>query len=224
MKLLLLIAACIAASQAADPSPLFNDRLDEVIRDTIEKHKDEISPYRVADQKVGFSQKIGPISVTGEAGFTNNSVQGLTNIRRVHDAYLETLPSKDVKLTLNLAIGPVELLTDGHVKFMGIGPRISYKVDLAHANGKAVLLYNHKVEEVTVESFEVNDLIGLNFRILKSPGFVTPFITSQIVNGAMAVFNPVIKAGVTRAGSTILDYMVRDSELVKDLMTEAYNP
>jgi hypothetical protein len=117
---------------------------------------------------------------------------------------------------------PLELQNEGHAKFLGIGPRIASKVSLAHADGKAVLIYNHKVEQVTVESFDVSEIVGLKFKILRSPGFVTPFVATQIVNGALAVFNPIIKAGVTRAGNTILDHMLRDSDFVKDLMTEAY--
>jgi len=204
-------------------SALFNDRLDEVIRDTLAKHESDISPYRVADQVVTFHQEIGSRNMTGVVGFTDVHIDGLTSIRRINHAHLERLgPGEDVLLTIHLETGRLEVKSITRAKFLGIGPRINSKLTLAHANGKAVLRYKHRTEEVIVDrSFHVGDITGLKFKIKKAPGFVTPAVATQIANGALTIFNPIIKSAVTKAGNTILDHMVKDSAFVKDLMNEA---
>lgn len=203
-------------------SSLFNERLDQVIAETLEKYKDEISPLDLGNQTVSFWRKIGPLNLTGTVGFTDNSLTGLTSIRRIHDSFLNKTADHDARLTLQLETGRLEMSSNAHAMFMGIGPRISTKLEMSHAHGKAILLFKHKTEEVTVESFVVDEIVGLRLRILKAPGFVTPFVAKQIINGALSVFNPLVKSGVTRAGRTLLEHMVKENELVKDILTEAY--
>lgn len=212
----------IAGSTPQPTSYLFNERLDQVIKDTIANHSAEISPLKIEDQTVSFYRKIGPLNITGTVGFTNNSLRGLDSIRRINDAFLAKTAGQDARLTLHLETAGLEMTSDAHAKFMGIGPRISTTLVMKHAHGTATLLYKHKTEEVTVQSFVVDEIVGLRLRILKAPGFVTPFVAKQIINRALAVFNPLVKAGVTTAGRTLLDNMVRENELVKDILTEAY--
>lgn len=220
---LVSLACCqVDVSTPGPTSELFNERLDQVIAETIAKHRAEISPLIIPDQTVGFYRKIGPLNVTGTVGFTNNSLHGLDKIRRINDAFLRKTKNQDALLTLNLETGPMEVTSDAHAKFMGIGPRISTTMVMKHAHGKATLLYKHKTEEVSFKSFEVDEIVGLRLRILKAPGFVTPFVVKQIVNGALALFNPLVKAGVESAGKELLERMVKENELVKDILTEAY--
>lgn len=202
-------------------SELFNDRLDQIIRETIGKHRSEIVPYNLQDQRTGFWRKIGPLNITGEAGFINNSLHGLVNVRRIEDAYLGKTKWGNVQMTLNLEIGPLDLQTVGYAKFMNIGPRVSYKISVVHVDLSAVLHFNHRTEEVAVKSFNVNDILGLSFKITRAPGFVTPFVANQIINGGITIFKPLIRTAVTRTGHIVLDRIINDSDFVKDVMLEA---
>ena len=204
---------------AADPR--FNERLDQIIHQTIADRHDELVPYHIDDQRVAFWRKIGPINITGEAGFVHNELDGLVNVRRIGDAYLGRTKWGNAELSLSLRIGPIDLKTQAYARFLGIGPRIEVEVDVAHVDIHAVLHLSHHTEEIAVKDFNVDQLLGLRFRITRAPGFVTPFVANQIIRGGIHVFAPVIRTAATKAGRTILQEMITDSQFVKDVMHEA---
>lgn len=203
------------------PAPTFNERIDEIIRDSIQKHHPELVPYKMQDQKIGFWRKIGPLNLTGEAGFIDNQMDGLVNIRRADDASLTRTKWGNAEMKLSLAIGPIEVRTNGYAKFMGIGPHVSYRIAVAHVTASALLHFNNKTTEVAVKSFDVKEILGLKFQITRAPGFVTPFVANQLIRGGISVFTPLIKKAVTRTGRIVLDSMVRDNEFVMEVMMEA---
>ena len=201
--------------------PIWNDMLDALIADTIAQHHDEIVPYHLEEQRVGFWRKIGPLNVTGEAGFTENTLDGLVNVVRLGDARLGKTKWGNIEMQLGLRVGPLELNTKAYARFLGIGPKISVQAGVTHADARAVLHFNHRTEEIAVKSFKVEELLGLRFKLTKAPGFVTPFVANQIIRGGLAVFTPAIRRAVTRVGGIFLDRLITDSEFVKDVMKQA---
>ena len=146
------------------PTKIFNDRLDEIIKETINRHHDEIVPYRLPNQTVGFWRKIGPVNVSGEAGFLNNELTGLMNVRRINDAKLGKTKWGNVEMSLDLDIGPIQVVTDGYAKFLGVGPRVKYQVSVIHVTASSVLHMNHITNQVAVKSFKVGEILGLDFK------------------------------------------------------------
>lgn len=202
-------------------SEIFNKRLDEIIKNKIAEHHDEIVPYNLSDQRTGFWRKIGPLNMTGEAGFVDNKLYGLVNVMRLEDAYLGRTKWGNVEMSFGLRVGPLELTTRGFARFLGIGPRVAYKINVVQVDTTAVLHFNNRTDKVAVKSFKVSEILGLSFKITKAPGFVTPFVANQIINGGISVFKPLIKTAVTKTGGVLLERLIEDSDFVKDVMLEA---
>ena len=204
-------------------SALLNERLDQIIRYTIAKNHDKIVPYKIRDQKIDFWFKVGTFNMTGEAGFMNNTLDGLVNVRRVDDAYLGRTKGGNVEMHLSLQVGPLQLITSGFVRFQDMisHPQILYNITADHVDAGAVLHFNGQTEKVAVKSLTVDEILGLSFKIFKSPGFIPRYAVTQIINGGIAIFNPLIRTAVTHTAAVVLDRLIMDSEFVKDVMLEA---
>jgi hypothetical protein len=209
---------------ATDDQLDFNDRLDEIIKDTIKNHRSEINPLVLNDQFFYFNKTFGvgllEKNVTGKAGLTNITLEGLENIRRIGNASLAKTKYGNTEMRLNLALGPLHLTMEGIASLLGLGAKMAAEGNVAHVDGKAILHYYPSREEIYVKSFTLGNLNGLNFKIIKSPLFFTPFIVNQFLRVSLATFNPLIKSAAERVGSRILSQAIRESDFVKDIMTK----
>ena len=208
---------------ATQQHPDFNDRLDAIIKDTIKKHMNEIDPLALDERMLSFNKTIGvgilERNVTGKAGFTNITLDGLMNIRRIGNAYLARTKYGNIEMNIKLALGPLNLKMDGIASLLGFGAKMKAEGKLTHVDGAAVLHFYPPKEEIYVKNFTLGNLNGLSIKITKSPLFFTPFIVNQVVRASIATFNPVIKTAAEKAGSRILADVVKESTFLKDIMT-----
>jgi len=227
-----LIVLLSAFAEAADPdAPVenptlstdadkdFNKMLDEIIKATITKHKKDITPYELEDRKITFQKKIVLVNVTGAIGFDNITLHGLENIKRAGDSYLSKTKYGNTEMSVKLLVGPLSLKADGLVSFLGLTSRSSYEINLENVVGSGVLHFYPKTEEISIKSFDMGKLNGLQFKITKCPLIFTPFVVNQVSRAMIAVYRPIIKLAVERTASMVLISAVRESAFLKDIMT-----
>lgn len=200
-------------------TPDFNARLDQIIRQAIRDHGDEIEPLQTADQAVGFDRKVGPLRVSGEVKLQNITLAGLSTLRRSGESSLSRTRYGNVELKVKLALGVLNYKTLGRVRFLGFGTGAEYTGRIEHIELEAVVHYHAPTEELYIKFFKLHELEGLTLKY-KGPGplGLLNAVSNQVIKATLAVFRPLFRLSIERASLRFLREAIRDSTFLKDIM------
>lgn len=214
--LLLVTFSCLSKADPK-PDPSFNEVIDSIL-DKRTSEDTEIDPIRVDDSGFEFTRKLGFIIVNGIAKFSNITITGLSNLKRVRDIETEKLDEFKSSMTIFLGVEKIKLNMDGVLKFMGIGPSRKFDGDVDSLVLEIQLVHNQLDDNVKVAVMKVVEMGRLQ---LKASGSykVVDSITNSVIKTSLSSFAKMIRYGVELTFSRVAERFMAQSEDIKRVMS-----
>lgn len=201
----------------AKVDPSLNELIDTILNKRTSDDS-ELDPIRVSDSGFEFRRKVAMVSITGIAKFSNITISGLSNLKRVKDIETEKLDEYKSSMTIFLGVQNINLNMDGALKFMGVGPSRKFEGVVDNLVLEMQLVYNQLNDDVRVSILKVSEMGKLNLKA--AGGFkVVDAVTNSVLKTALSSFDKMVRYGIELTFSKIAERFMSQADDVKRVMS-----
>ena len=214
-EIFLLITTLSLARAKVDPS--FNEVIDSILNKRTSEDAD-LDPIKVSDTGFEFQRKVAFINVRGIAKFSNTTISGLSNLKRVKDIETEKIDEFKNSMTIFLGVQNIKLEMEGVLKFMGVGPTRKFEGIVDNLVLEMQLVHNQLEDDVKVAVLKVSEMGKLDLKA--AGGFkVVDAVTNQVLRTALSSFDKLVKYAVELTFSKIAEKFMSQSDDIKRVMS-----
>ena len=206
------------------PSLPFNQRLDEIIKTTIDKNRAIIEPLKVSSIRNGFSRKLPLVTIRGESLLSEIAIGGLSTLHRSDNSSLVKTKYGNGELQLTLSLGPLNFRAVHTITFIGLSSKTELLGRIDKVKAQAIVHYHTPTNELYLKSFEVQELGQLTANI-KGPKLLGLFnrINSALLNRAIRTLKPLVRRTLETRIRLLLAANIMNNEFLINSIKQQLN-